>query len=60
MTDVANLIRPGGAAIIGVGGSRDIEPPCLHAAPVVGIELNDRMLEVLKSELGAPALVVAP
>jgi hypothetical protein len=61
VTDVANLIRPGGAAaIIGVGGSRDIQAAVLAKhSPVVGIELNDRMLEVLNSELGAPALVAS-
>jgi hypothetical protein len=61
VTDVANLIRPGGAAaIIGVGGSRDIQAAVLaNHAPVVGIELNDRMLQVLRSDLGAPALVAS-
>src|SRR5207244_6755371 len=59
VTDVANLVRPGGpAAIIGVGGSRDIQAAVLSAhAPVTGIELNDRMLEVLRGPLGAPALI---
>jgi hypothetical protein len=59
VTDVANLLRPGGpAAIIGVGGSRDIQAAVLAGhAPVLGIELNDRMLQILRSKLGAPALV---
>jgi hypothetical protein len=59
VTDLANLLRPGGpAAIIGVGGSRDIQAALLAGhAPVYGIELNDRMLQILKSPLGAPALV---
>jgi spermidine synthase len=59
VTDIANLIRPGGpAAIIGVGGSRDIQAAVLaHHAPVVGIELNDRMLQILRSDLGKQALV---
>lgn len=61
VTDIANLIRPGGpAAIIGVGGSRDIQAALLAGhSPVYGIELNDRMLEILKSKLGAPALVAS-
>ena len=59
VTDVANLLRPGGpAAIIGVGGSRDIQAAVLAGhSPVLGIELNDRMLQILRSDLGAPALV---
>jgi hypothetical protein len=59
VTDLANLIRPGGpAAIIGVGGSRDIQAALLAGhTPVYGIELNDRMLQILKGPLGAPALV---
>jgi hypothetical protein len=59
VTDVANLVRPGGAAaIIGVGGSRDIQASLISGhSPVTGIELNDRMLEVLRSPLGAPALI---
>jgi predicted membrane-bound spermidine synthase len=59
VTDVANLLRPGGpAAIIGVGGSRDIQAAVLAGhSPVLGIELNDRMLQILHSKLGAPALV---
>ncbi|HVW28472.1 MAG TPA: hypothetical protein VHC69_24075 [Polyangiaceae bacterium] len=61
VTDIANLIRPGGpAAIIGVGGSRDIQAALLAGhSPVYGIELNDRMLEILKGKLGAPALVAS-
>jgi predicted membrane-bound spermidine synthase len=56
VTNLANLVRPGGAAaIIGVGGSRDIQAALLAGrSPVVGIELNGRMLEVLEGPLGVP------
>jgi hypothetical protein len=59
VTDVANLLRPGGAAaIIGVGGSRDIQASLLAGhAPVVGVELNDRLLSILRGPLGEPTLV---
>jgi hypothetical protein len=59
VTDVANLLRPGGpAAIIGVGGSRDIQASLLAGhAPVVGVELNDRLLSILHGPLGEPTLV---
>jgi spermidine synthase len=59
VSDVANLLRPGGsAAIIGVGGSRDIQAALLAGhSRVVGIELNDRMLEILKGPMGEPTLV---
>ncbi|HEX7669883.1 MAG TPA: hypothetical protein VF395_09880 [Polyangiaceae bacterium] len=59
VSDVGNLLRPGGsAAIIGVGGSRDIQAALLAGhAPVVGIELNDRLLEVLNGPMGEPTLV---
>jgi hypothetical protein len=56
VTDIANLLRPNGpAAIIGVGGSRDIQG-ALHAghAPVYGIEFNERILELLEGPLGIP------
>jgi len=54
VTDVANLVRPHGpAAIIGVGGSRDLQA-ALHAGhrPVFGIELNQRILDLLASPIG--------
>lgn len=59
VTNVANLLRPGGAvAVIGVGGSRDIQAALLsNHAPVVGIELNQRLLEILRGPLGKPTLV---
>lgn len=59
VTDVANLLRPGGAsAVIGVGGSRDVQAALLAGhSPVVGIELNDRLLEVLESPMGDPTLI---
>ena len=59
VTNVANLLRPGGpAAIIGVGGSRDIQSSLLAGhAPVVGIELNQRLLDVLTGPMGKPTLV---
>lgn len=59
VTNVAHHLRPGGAmAIIGVGGSRDIQAALLFQhAPVYGIEMNRRLLEVLKGPLGAPTLV---
>ena len=54
VTDVANLLRPGGpAAIIGVGGTRDLQAALVaQHKPVYGIELNARMLEVIRSPLG--------
>jgi len=54
VTDVANLVRPQGpAAIIGVGGSRDLQA-ALHAghSPVYGIEFNQRILDLLTSPRG--------
>ena len=56
VTNVVHQIRPGGAmAIIGVGGSRDLQAALRHGHdPVVGIELNRRLLEVLKGPLGQP------
>lgn len=59
VTDVANLLRPGGpAAVIGVGGSRDIQASLLSGhAPVVGVELNGRMLQILRGPMGEPTHV---
>ncbi|MCC6644767.1 MAG: hypothetical protein IT374_04235 [Polyangiaceae bacterium] len=59
VTNIAHHLRPGGAAaVIGVGGSRDIQAALLFQhAPVYGIEMNRRLLEVLKGPLGAPTLV---
>ncbi len=54
VTNVAHVFRPHGAvAVIGVGGSRDLQAALLTGhKPVVGIELNARLLEVLRSPLG--------
>ncbi len=59
VTNAVHRIRPHGAiAIIGVGGSRDIQAALLTGhAPVVGIELNDRLLEILTGELGHGAAI---
>jgi hypothetical protein len=54
VTNVVHGIRPHGAmAIIGVGGSRDIQAGLLAGhTPIVGIEFNDRLLELLRGPLG--------
>jgi len=54
VTDVANLLRPGGsAAIIGVGGTRDLQAALVaEHRPVYGIELNGRMLELIRGPIG--------
>jgi hypothetical protein len=54
VTDVANLLRPGGsAAIIGVGGTRDLQAALVaQHKPVYGIELNARMLQLIRSPIG--------
>lgn len=56
VTNIAHHLRSGGPmAIIGVGGSRDIQAALLFEhAPVVGIELNRRLLEILKGPMGQP------
>jgi hypothetical protein len=56
VTNVVHQLRPGGPmAIIGVGGSRDLQAALRHGHdPVVGIELNRRLLEVLQGPLGQP------
>jgi hypothetical protein len=61
--DVINLVhdlRPHGpAAVIGVGGSRDIQAALLTGhSPVVGIELNGRLLEILRGPYGRQTGVV--
>src|SRR5690606_2275009 len=55
VTNAVHEIRPRGSiAIIGVGGSRDGQAALLAGhAPIVGIELNDRVIEVLRGPLGA-------
>lgn len=59
VTNVAHHIRPGGAiAVIGVGGSRDLQAALLFGhTPVIGIELNRRLLEILRSPMGQPTLI---
>jgi hypothetical protein len=54
VTNIAHFLRPNGPmAIIGVGGSRDIQSALLfHHKPIVGIEVNERMLQVLRGPLG--------
>jgi len=54
VTNAVHRVRPNGSmAIVGVGGSRDIQAALLAGhAPVVGIELNRLLLDVLGSELG--------
>jgi hypothetical protein len=54
VTNVAHHLRPGGSmAIIGVGGSRDIQAALLaEHDPIVGIELNRRLLDILKGPFG--------
>ena len=56
VTNIAHHLRPSGPmAIIGVGGSRDIQAALLAGhAPVFGIEMNRRLLEIIKGPLGAP------
>jgi len=55
VTNIVHSIRPHGpAAIIGVGGSRDIQAALKFGhSPVVGIEFNDRLLQILRGPLGA-------
>ncbi|HVU02331.1 MAG TPA: hypothetical protein VHE30_11295 [Polyangiaceae bacterium] len=54
VTDVAAEFRPGGAAaIIGVGGTRDLQAALRTGhAPVYGIEFNSRILELLRGPVG--------
>lgn len=56
VSNAVNLLRPAGPlAVIGVGGSRDIQAALLAGhTPVVGIELNDRILEILRGPMGEP------
>ena len=59
ITNVVHALRPTGpVAIIGVGGSRDLQAALLSGhESVTGIELNGRLLEVLQGPLGEPTLV---
>ncbi len=54
VTNVAALFRPGGAAaVIGVGGSRDLQAALLTGhAPVYGIEFNAQLLDLLHGPVG--------
>ncbi|MEB2311375.1 MAG: hypothetical protein OZ921_12270 [Sorangiineae bacterium] len=56
VTNLVHALRPKGPmAVIGVGGSRDIQAALLAGhSPVVGLEFNDRLLEILEGPLGAP------
>jgi hypothetical protein len=55
VTTFVHALRPTGpAAIVGVGGSRDIQAALTAGhRPVVGVELNGRILELLRGPLGA-------
>ena len=59
VTNFVHAVRPSGpAAIIGVGGSRDLQAALTTGhRPVVGVELNDRILQVLRGPLGAATKV---
>ncbi len=59
VTNLAHFIRSEGtAAVIGVGGSRDIQSALYFGHPrVVGIELNGALLDVLRGPLGRPTRV---
>lgn len=59
VTNVVHQLRPKGSiAIIGVGGSRDLQAALLAGhQPVVGIELNQRLLDILDGPLGKPTLI---
>ncbi len=55
--DITNAVhairRRGSLAVIGVGGSRDLQAGLLAGhAPIVGVELNARLLEILRGPLG--------
>ena len=56
VTNIAHHLRPGGPmAIIGVGGSRDIQAALIAGhTPVFGIEMNRRLLEIITGPLGEP------
>lgn len=55
VTSLVHAVRPDGPmAVIGVGGSRDIQAALTAGhLPVVGVELNGRILDVLRGPLGA-------
>ncbi|MCC6217261.1 MAG: hypothetical protein IT376_20555 [Polyangiaceae bacterium] len=54
VTNAVHRIRPAGAAaVIGVGGSRDVQAALLAGhRPVVGLEINGRMLELVQGPFG--------
>lgn len=59
VTNAVHHLRSGGPmAIIGVGGSRDVQSALLHEhRPVVGIELNGVLLDVLRGPMGTATRV---
>lgn len=59
VTNAVHAIRPKGPiAIVGVGGSRDVQYALLIGhRPVVGIEFNDRLLQLIKSPMGEPTRI---
>jgi hypothetical protein len=59
VTSVPAFLRPGGAsAVIGVGGSRDLQIALLTKhAPVYGIEFNGRLLDLLHGPIGLTSRV---
>jgi hypothetical protein len=59
VTTLVHAVRPlGPMAVIGVGGSRDIQAALTAGhRPVVGVELNGRILDILRGPLGAATKV---
>ncbi len=59
VTNLAHSIRPNGpAAIIGVGGSRDVQAALMFGhRPVVGIEFNRKLLGILRGRIGRGTFV---
>lgn len=59
VTNAAHFIRPKGAvAVIGVGGSRDIQSAYYFGHDrVVGVEVNRRLIETLLGPIGKPTRV---
>jgi len=59
VTSLVHAVRPTGPmAVIGVGGSRDIQAALTAGhREVVGVELNGRILDILRGPLGAATMV---
>jgi len=59
VTNLAHAIRPDGpAAVIGVGGSRDVQAALMVGhKPVVGIEFNRKLLSILRGHVGQGTFV---